>query len=69
MLKLDREKYFQILQTEGLSAAVTTLHRDQSLFEFETFEGRDGYQREKWEFQKEFHELSRELWDRAAEAI
>ncbi|RYZ68903.1 MAG: hypothetical protein EOP09_08665, partial [Proteobacteria bacterium] len=40
---LDRDKYFQILKIEGLSAALTTLHRDQEVLEFNTFEGRDGY--------------------------
>ena len=59
---LDRQKYLKILQKEGLSAAITTLHRDMERWEFETFEGREGWQPEMWTFLEECREFSRELW-------
>ncbi len=59
---LDREKYFQILKNESLSAALTTLHRDSELLEFDTFEGRDGYKAEFYQRLEEYREFSRELW-------
>ena len=49
MLHLDREKYLQILRAQGLAAALTALHRDRDGFEFETFEGREGYQPKAWD--------------------
>ncbi|MBC7693263.1 MAG: hypothetical protein H7222_15980 [Methylotenera sp.] len=67
MFKLDREKYYQILKSEGLSAAITTLHRDSTGFEFDTFEGRDGYSREMWDGLFDVREFSRELWNVALE--
>jgi hypothetical protein len=62
MFAIDREKYFQILETQGLSAALTELHRDQAEFEFETFETQGGYSPEKWRLMNEARALSRELW-------
>jgi len=59
---LDREKYFHILKAEGLSAALTTLHRDSELLEFDTFEGREGYKAEFYQRLEEYREFSRELW-------
>ena len=69
MFKLDREKYVGILKAQGLSEAITALHRDQNGFEFETFEGPEGYQPPMWEKLKEVHALSRELWALAGTSI
>jgi hypothetical protein len=63
MLKLDKEKYYGILKSQGVDAALTALHKDKELCEFETFEGSDGYQREMWDYLAEVRELSRELWN------
>ena len=65
MFQLDREKYLNILRTQGLAAALTALHRDRDGFEFETFEGQAGYQPESWGHLLEVNQLSRELWDTA----
>jgi len=63
MIKLDKEKYIQILKTQGLSAAITTLHRDSDVLELETFEGQKGYQPEMYEDLKGIRDFSRELWN------
>ena len=65
MIHLDREKYLQILRVQGLAAALTALHRDRDGFEFETFEGREGYQPKSWSTLLEINQFSRELWDTA----
>jgi hypothetical protein len=67
MFKIDREKYFRILETQGIDAALTALHHDKESMEFVTFEGEAGYQREGWEDLAEVREFSRELWDRSVE--
>lgn len=61
-MKLDRAKYLDILKAEGLSAALTALHRDTERMEFETFEGRDGYDAKMYEYLEEVRTFSRELW-------
>lgn len=63
MFHLDRDKYFQILKAQGLSAALTALHRDQTGFEFETFEGQEGWQPASWDKLEDVRKLSRELWE------
>ncbi len=65
MLKLDREKYIQIMRTQGLSAAITTLHQDTEGWEFRTFEGESGFQPEMWKDLEEVRNFSRELWNMA----
>ena len=59
---LDREKYFTVLRKDGLSTALTALHRDMEQLEFECFEGQAGYQPEFYERLKEYRDFSRELW-------
>ena len=63
MFKLDREKYLQIFEKEGLSAAITALHRDTERWEFDTFEGPKGFQAEDWQKLPEVRDFSRELWN------
>ena len=60
---IDREKYFQIVKTQGLSAAITALHRDTEHLEFESFEGPKGYQPEMFTELFGVREFSRELWN------
>ncbi len=65
MLKIDKEKYLRIVKSSGFQAALTELHRDQSVYEFQTFEGEKGYQPEMWKDLGEMREFQRELWDTA----
>jgi hypothetical protein len=60
--KIDRAKYLEILKSEGLPAALTALHRDSEVLEFETFEGPGGYKPEMYAFLEEVRTFSRELW-------
>ena len=60
---LDREKYLEIARTEGLPAAITTLHLDSEKLERETFEGQEGWQPALYEYSKQVREFSRELWN------
>jgi len=59
---LDRAKYLEILKSEGLSAALTALHRDSEVMEFETFEGQGGFKPDQYAFLEEVRTFSRELW-------
>ena len=65
MFTLDRQKYLGILESEGLSAAITALHNDTRDWEYETFEGHEGYKPELWAQVEEARGFSRELWDLA----
>lgn len=62
MLKLDRQKYVNILKDEGLPSAITALHHDKEKMEQVTFEGNEGYQRRYWEHLEQYRQFSRELW-------
>jgi hypothetical protein len=62
-LKLDRAKYQEIAQKQGLGAALTALHRDTEQLEYQTFEGEQGYQEKLWNFLEEVRKFSRELWE------
>ncbi len=62
MATLDKEKYFKIYQTQGLTAALTALHHEKESLEQQTFEGPKGYSRELWDYLEEVREFSRELW-------
>jgi hypothetical protein len=59
----DRAKYLSILQSEGLSAALTVLHHDIEQLEYDTFEGQGGWKPEEFEKLKAIRDFSRELWD------
>jgi hypothetical protein len=59
----DKEKYLRILKSEGITAALTTLHKDTTGWEYQSFEGEKGYQPEMWEALNQVREFSRELWD------
>jgi hypothetical protein len=62
-LKFDKEKYMRILQSEGVSAALTALHHDTIGWEYEAFEGEKGYQPEMWKDIQQVRDFSRELWE------
>lgn len=63
MFQIDKQKYVQIMNTEGLNAALTALHRDSEQWEYQTFEGDGGWKPEDWEKLREVRKFSRELWD------
>jgi hypothetical protein len=65
-MNIDRDKYFKILKSQGLHAALTELHREYGGLEFESFEGEKGYQPQMWRGLDELRAFSRELWDSAA---
>jgi hypothetical protein len=62
--KLDREKYLAIYQAQGVSAALTTLQKDTAIWEYQAFEGKEGYNPEMWAELEKVREFSRELWDK-----
>ncbi len=59
----EKEKYLSILESDGLSAALTALHQDIEQLEFDAFEGRDGWKPELFEKLKNIRTFSRELWE------
>ena len=63
VIKFDKEKYRQILKSQGIAAALTALHKDKNEWEFVTFEGDKGYQRGMWDDLQEVRDFSIELWD------
>jgi len=65
MLQFDRDKYIRIMRSEGVNAALTTLHLDTEQLELETFEGEKGYQPEMWHDLNQIRDFSRELWKMA----
>ena len=64
MKSFNREKYLRILESEGINAAVTQLHKDMWTIEFDCFEGPKGYQPGIFEELKKYRALSIELWDK-----
>ncbi len=67
--QLDREKYLKIIETDGLSTALTQLHLDTERMEHETFEGREGWQPQLFEYLNQVREFSRELWGKRPTTI
>lgn len=67
MFNLDKQKYLRLLETEGLSAALTALHKDKEQMEQITFEGPQGYQRELWDYLEKVRNFSIELWNTVTE--
>jgi hypothetical protein len=65
VLKLDREKYLKIARTQGAQTALTQLHKDTEKWEYQTFEGQQGYQPELFTDLIEVRNFSRELWEMA----
>jgi hypothetical protein len=62
-MALDKHKYFDVLKFQGASAALTLLHRDMALVEYQAFEGD---RRTEPAFLAELNamrDFSRELWD------
>lgn len=63
MFKFDKEKYLQILRSAGANAALTALQKDTERWEFQSFEGEQGYQPEMNRGLSDVRAFSRELWE------
>jgi hypothetical protein len=61
--ELDRMKYIRIAQEQGVSAALTALHNDYREWEFDTFEGPEGWKPDQYEALRKVRAFSRELWN------
>jgi hypothetical protein len=61
--KFNREFYLSIAQSEGIPAALTRLQSDAMKWEYQTFEGPEGYQPKAWDALNEVREFARELWE------
>lgn len=59
----EKEKYIQIFKSEGMSAALSRLHKDVSEWEYVSFEGEQGYLPEMWQALELVRQFSRELWE------
>ncbi|OFZ56052.1 MAG: hypothetical protein A2428_00410 [Bdellovibrionales bacterium RIFOXYC1_FULL_54_43] len=62
-LQFEREKYLEIVRIKGYSAALTALHHDLNKWEWQTFEGPEGFLPEMWTDLEKIREFSIELWD------
>jgi len=62
-LVFERDKYLQIVKTQGLTTAVSTLHHDLWETEYRCFESQTGYDPVIWKQLNEMRQFSRELWD------
>jgi hypothetical protein len=62
MASLDRQKYLEILNSQGVSAALTVLHRDMAIVEYEAFEGDRRAESERLGVLTEMRDFSREIW-------
>jgi hypothetical protein len=60
-----KQKYLDIARTQGAQAALTQLHLDTNGWEFDTFEGREGWKPDQWQRLEEVRAFSRELWESA----
>lgn len=60
---LDRDYYVSILNTKGLSAALSELHHQMEKIEQDCFEGTAGYRPELFEKLVDYRDFSRELWN------
>jgi hypothetical protein len=61
--QFDKEKYIRLLKSEGISVALTQLHKDTTHWETYAFEGPKGYQPDMWAELHKVRDFSRELWE------
>ena len=61
--QFTKEKYLELVKTDGLQNAVNQLHHDLWQLEQNCFDSPEGYQPELWEQLNELRLFSRELWD------
>ena len=58
-----KQKYLDLVKSDGLEAAVNALHQDLWTLEQECFDTPEGYQPGVWKHLNELRLFSRELWD------
>ncbi len=63
MASLNRQKYLDIVQTQGIPAALTALHRDMAVVEYQAFEGNRKAEPEMLAQLNEMRDFSREIWE------
>ena len=61
--ELDKEKYLNLVKSDGLAAAITALHHEMWEIENQSFEGVDGYRPDVFDKLQEYREFSGELWE------
>jgi hypothetical protein len=68
-MRIDRQKYLDLLKTQGVNAALTQLHLDVRDWEYEAFEGEQGWQPKMWQELEGVRGFSRELWEIALQNL
>ena len=67
VLAFDRQKYLNLLKTEGYPKALTVLHKDMEAVEYQSFEGDMKHEDELHARHDEMRAFSRQLWQLALE--
>ncbi|NDG85718.1 MAG: hypothetical protein EBX52_11875 [Proteobacteria bacterium] len=62
-IAFTKQKYLDLVKTDGLQNAVNQLHHDLWALEQECFDTPAGYKPELWKKLNELRLFSRELWD------
>ncbi len=65
MSTLNKAKYLDIAREQGVSAALTELHRDMAIVEYQAFEGDRRAEPELLNQLNAMRDFSREIWDLA----
>lgn len=68
-LNFSKDKYVRILRSSGIDTALTILHQDIRNWEYQSFEGENGYQPAMIQELDEVREFSRELWQIALDNV
>ncbi len=61
--QFTKQKYLDMVQTNGLQTTVNQLHQDLWRLEQECFDTPEGFQADLWKQLNELRLFSRELWD------
>ncbi|HUP56779.1 MAG TPA: hypothetical protein VM598_04950 [Bdellovibrionota bacterium] len=61
--KLDKSKYLDLAREQGISAALTQLHRDMAIVEYQAFEGDRRAEPELLNQLNAMRDFSREIWE------
>ncbi len=61
--QFTKQKYLDMVQTNGLQTTVNQLHQDLWTLEQECFDTPEGFQADLWKQLNELRLFSRELWD------
>jgi hypothetical protein len=66
MASFDPYIYLQLAKSQSPSFALTQLQNDLIQWEWEAFEGQEGYQPDAWKEIQKARELSRFIWEQEA---